>query len=151
MTLATICFALALLSCGSVDSDVNSQDVWGRLQRKIGWVSLGDVDAVSKRWVTTTPHRIVGAPASAQSAIPAIGDILTFEKPVDLIILDYGLSAELRQLEAPVERALRSTDYVGELPAGSRVLVEEVRFNRSVKGPQDVCIRVTPATRGNRQ
>lgn len=150
MSTLRVGMVLAIAAIGIAGERVGpyaNQEIWNRLERKTGWVLLGDVDAVSKRWVVATNHRIVTTSTASQEAIPVAGDLLVFDRPVPLVILGFAVSAELRQFEPPVNTQIRgANDVVGELAEGSRVRVEDVRMNMVSAGPQRVFVRVTPAS-----
>lgn len=134
------------LSVTLVDATTDSpQEFWDRLEHKTGWVLLGDVDTVSREWVTVTSHRIPSRSRPESRGVPLVDEEIVFDEAMPVVIVDFAQTAELRRLDSPAGVVMREDNVAGTLPPGSRVHVRAIRFDPTTRGPQGVWVRVTPS------
>ena len=144
IVMARICSALFCISLLVACTRAGAlQHPWADLVHSTAWTLLGDVSEAGA-WKTQLRH--VNITQGAQfPGLPVRGDVLEVTEAVELVILGYGANGERDRLLFPGVRALSKSDLVGSrLQRGSRVMVHEVRVEKSVSGLAGVWVRVGP-------
>jgi len=112
-----------------------------KLRFGTGWLYLGDLDVKEQAWATVLKHEV------EKSVVPRPGDVLEITREHPVVIMDFRLTAEEGRLLSPANDPDRRHLTGLNLPAGTKVKVEEVSRNHPVgPGPiQSVWVRVVAA------
>ncbi len=155
---ATVLTCVAVMPAEAQSARV-SEDVWKGLRYKTGWIWIGILTADTGKWAAGVPgFEILGNAGRARKPVPSIGGgpaAVVLPKRGDRIrligaevlwILDFKISGEKNRLVSPTtRRRSETTDETGiSLPAGSELIVRDVRIERPAGGLKGIWLRISP-------
>lgn len=83
--------------------------------------------------------------ARDKPVVPVAGEVLKTTERMNLRILGYQATGEVRRLESPAGKVMTAQDSTEVwLPPGTKMLVREVSIYRYQNGGREVWVRVEP-------